>query len=134
MLVHIHLKKEEIQMNQCPICYDELEVRDCPPCHDCGWREIEIDHFKRGSHTFAIYEIYKGIKLTLCDFCCVDFGSYNSNYLGFIDNRRISFKHFNFVRNQSIERDKFCNNCGHRLKFLSFLRDIREKTKNSQKN
>ncbi|MEZ5008623.1 MAG: hypothetical protein R2753_10790 [Chitinophagales bacterium] len=114
---------------QCPICYHELEVRQCAPCHDCGHMEIEIEHFNQGKHNYNVYEIYKGLKLQLCNFCDVDFGSYKSEYLGFETNQRIGFEHmilYKNIENPSLEMDKFCPKCFQRLKFLTFLRDLRE--------
>jgi len=61
---------------QCPICYEVLEVRDLAPCDDCGWDPKEIDNFKENIHTYAEFEVY-GSKLTLCNFCDVDFSSYD---------------------------------------------------------
>lgn len=118
------MKKE-----QCPICYTELEAIECAPCHDCGHLELELKHFKEDLHKYTIYEVYKGLKLQLCDFCDVDFGSYKSAYLGFKDNRRIGYEHFAFVsevESPALEKDKFCPECQQRLKFLNFLRDLRE--------
>ena len=118
------MKKE-----QCPICYTELEVIECAPCHDCGHFELELKHFKEGRHKYTIYDVYKGLKLQLCDFCAVDFGSYKSAYLGFKDQRRIGYENFDFVsevESTILEKDKFCPECKQRLKFLNFLRDLRE--------
>lgn len=119
-----------MKMEQCPICFNELEVRECAPCHDCGWNvPTEIEHLKEGRHTYTVYDVYKGLTLTLCNFCAVDFGSYKPEYLGFHDDKRIGFEDFNYVKSIDhpvVEKDKFCPECGHRLKFLIFLRDLRE--------
>ena len=117
------MKKE-----QCPICYSELEVKELAPCDDCGCLEEEIDHFNNGRHKYNVYEIYKGLKLQLCDFCDIDFGSYNPSFFGFSDNRRLGygyFTHISFVKNPSIQKDKYCPDCNRGIKFLTFLRDIR---------
>src|SRR6185436_14378264 len=116
-------------MEQCPICYHELEVRDCAPCDDCGWEATEIEHFKEKKHTYNTYEIYKELRLTLCNFCDVDFGSYKPEYFGFRNGHRIGFEDFNFIsqmKNPRIVKDKFCPECLHRLKFLNFIFDIRQ--------
>lgn len=118
------MKKE-----QCPICYTELEVTECAPCHDCGHSELELKHFKEGIHRYNIYDVYKGLKLQLCNFCDIDFGSYKSGYLGFKDNRRIGYENFDFVSEvepAALEKDKFCPECNKRLKFLIFLRNLKE--------
>ncbi|MCE3230024.1 MAG: hypothetical protein K0S32_4575 [Bacteroidetes bacterium] len=115
-------------MEQCPICFEELIVQDCAPCDDCGHHPEELEHFKQNLHTYKTYEIYKGLRLTLCNFCEVDFGSYKSEYLGFKKGRRLGFQNFSFIqdiRSPQITKDKVCLNCSHRLKFLKFLSDIR---------
>lgn len=115
-------------MDQCPICFGELEVRDCAPCDDCGWQPNEIQDLKEMKHVYKTYEIYNGLRLTLCNFCDVDFGSYKPEYFGFKNGQRIGFQNFNFIRqldNPEIVKDKFCPECSKRLKFLRFLSDIR---------
>jgi hypothetical protein len=64
-----------MQATHCPICYGELEVREVTPCDDCGGRPKELEHFREGMHAYAIYEVFPGLELTLCDFCAVDFAS-----------------------------------------------------------
>jgi hypothetical protein len=116
-------------MRQCPICFNELEVRECAPCDDCGWDPIEIEHFKKGEHTYAIYEIFNGLKLTLCNFCDVDFGSYDFEYFGFERGKYLDLHDFNYVKDiefPQIETDKFCPACSRRLKFLNFVFKIRQ--------
>ena len=114
---------------QCPICYGPLEVIDCAPCDDCGHMPEEIDHLHQGQHDYKIYEVYHGLRLQLCDFCDVDFGSYKPEYLGFKHGRGIGWENFAFVaevHSPTVEKDKFCPECDRRLKFLTFLRDMRE--------
>ncbi len=117
-------------MDYCPICYGELEVRECAPCHDCGWNvPTELEDLRAGTHTYATYEIYKGLRLTLCNFCLVDFGSYRPEYFGFTDEQRLYFDSFHFIRDvhhPQPELDKYCTTCGHRFQFLKFLQAIRE--------
>ncbi|MGY3795823.1 hypothetical protein [Aquimarina sp. 433] len=121
------MKKE-----QCPICYSNLEVKEFAPCDDCGGLEEEINHFKNGIHKYTVYEIYDGLELQLCNFCDVDFGSYKSEYLGLLGNRRIGYENFKFissVQNPSIQKTKYCPECNKGIKFLTFLRDLRAKEK-----
>lgn len=116
-------------MEQCPICYTELEVRDCAPCDDCGWSPTEIDHFKENKHIYRTYDVYKGLRLTLCNFCDVDFGSYKSELLGFANGQRIGYENLHLIKEiktPQIAQDKFCPHCSYRLKFLNFLFDIRQ--------
>jgi len=119
------MKKE-----QCPICYSDLEKAECTPCHDCGWVKERIDDFLAKEGNFNVYELYDGLALQLCDPCKVDFGSYKSEFLGFKDGTRIGFENMNFVKsvdNSKLEIDKWCPECKMRLKFLSFISDLREK-------
>ena len=105
---------------------------ECAPCYDCGHLPEEIEHFKNGKHKYRIYDVHEGLRLQLCDFCDVDFGSYKSEYLGLENEKRIGFEDFEFIaelENPKLEKDKYCHECNKRLKFLIFLRDIREKNK-----
>ncbi len=117
-------------MDYCPICYEALEVRECAPCHACGWNvPTELEHLRAGTHTYATYEVYQGLRLTLCDFCLVDFGSYHPAYFGFTSEQRLGFEKFQFVKateHPAPEWDKFCPVCCGRLKFLKFLKTIRD--------
>jgi hypothetical protein len=116
-------------MEQCPICFGELEVRDCAPCDDCGWQPEEIVHLQQHLHTYSTYEIYQGLKLTLCNFCDVDFGSYKPEYFGFKHGERIGPEHFTFVKQldrPEVVKDKFCPECSKRLRFLNVLAEIRQ--------
>lgn len=123
-------------MEQCPICFSELELRECAPCDNCGWDvPTEIEHLKQKIHTYTTYEIYQGLRLTLCNFCAVDFGSYKSEYFGFNNGKRLHLSNFNFVKQveqPKVVKDKFCPECSARLKFLKFLADVRQI--NSTKN
>jgi hypothetical protein len=118
-------RKEE----QCPVCFGELEIRECAPCDDCGWNvATEIEDFKQKIHTYTTYDIYQGLRLTLCDFCAVDFGSYKSEYFGFKNEKRIGLGDFNLIRqveHPEVVKDKFCPECSARLKFLKFVAEIR---------
>ena len=119
-------------MEQCPICFGELETRDCAPCDDCGCDPKEILDLKEKKHVYKTYEVYDGFRLTLCNFCDVDFGSYKPEYFGFKDGRKIGFENFNFVRqidNPEIVKDKFCPECSKRLTFLRFLAAVRAQMK-----
>ncbi len=117
-------------MDYCPICYSALEVRECAPCHDCGWNvPTELEHLRTGMHTYATHEVHKGLRLTLCNFCLVDFGSYHPGYFGFKHGERLYLNEFHFVKtlqHSQPEWDKFCPACSSRLKFLKFLKAIRD--------
>jgi len=115
-------------MKQCPVCFEELTIQDCAPCDDCGCNQTEILHFKENKHTYKIYDVHKGLHLTLCDFCDVDFGSYDSKYFGFENGYQLSIKNFKFIKeieNPKISKDMFCAKCSHKINFLNFVFDIR---------
>lgn len=116
-------------MEQCPICYSKLEVRDCTPCDDCGWNLLNPEEVKSQKNIYRVYEVYKGLRLTLCNFCAVDFGSYKPEYFGFTNGHRIGFQHFHFIKEiqePNPVKDKFCPECSSRLTFLNFLFEIRK--------
>jgi hypothetical protein len=118
-----------MQETHCPICYGELEVREVAPCDDCGGQPKELEHFREAIHTYAIYEVFPGLELTLCDFCCVDFGSYNPEFLGLSKYARIGFDKMKLVRSldkPSLQLGKVCTQCGLRLTFARFVAQARD--------
>ena len=120
------MKKE-----QCPICFGKLEIVDTAPCCDCGHDQNEIVHYNEGKHTYHELEIF-GISIILCNYCMVDFSSYEPEYFGLSRSTKVgfgskSFKEIRILNHLSIQKDKFCPSCGHRLTFLKWLRDIRER-------
>lgn len=122
-------------MKQCPICFHDLEVRECTTCDDCGGTRstlTEMQQVDEQKDVYTIYEVYKGLNLTLCSFCAIDFGSYRPEYFGFENEQRLSITDFNFVKqieNPTIVKDKFCPECNRRLKFLNFVVAIRQSNK-----
>lgn len=123
-----YLKK--MKETHCPLCYTELIVRDTSPCMECGADEFEQDHYK--DHEYKEYELYFGQRLILCDFCDVDFGSYDPTYFGFPKGKRVGLEDWNFIKDvtdKELRKDKYCPNCNHRLAFLKFL-DVCRKNAN----
>jgi hypothetical protein len=113
----------------CPLCYAELEVRDVAPCDGCGASAEELEHFASGKHTYAEYEVFAPLKLTLCNFCDVDFGSSDPTFFGLPPNSRIGFQHMRLVqplREPALGKDKFCPVCKLRLSFLRFVHQARQ--------
>jgi len=115
----------------CPICYEKLEIIDVAPCNDCGWDETEIQHLKEKKHIYAEFEVY-GSKLILCNFCDVDFSSFQPSFWGFPDKERIGYGSEGFRKIEeipyeklSIRKDKFCPSCKGRLTFLKALAKAR---------
>ncbi len=113
--------------NYCPICYSKLEVKEVAPCMECGHLDEELEHFH--SHTFSEMRIFGELSLILCNFCQVDFGSFNPEFCGLPRNTKIGFKNMKFVRlieNVLIKKDKYCPECHHRIQFLNFVCQARE--------
>lgn len=118
-----------MQETHCPLCHGELEVRDVAPCDECGAVPQEIEHFVAGKHSYAEYEVFAPLKLTLCNFCDVDFGSSDPTFFGLPRNARIGYQFMRLVRpieKPALGKDKFCPVCNLRLSFLRFVRQARQ--------
>lgn len=118
-----------MQTTHCPICYEPLEVREVGPCMDCGSDPREVDEALAGVHTYAEYRIFGDLTLVLCNFCQVDFSSYDPTYFGLSPGKRVGMEYgWQFVRDVSpqIVKDKCCSKCGYRLPFLEFIIRARE--------
>lgn len=114
---------------QCPLCFGVLEVREVTPCDDCGAVPEEIEHFHQGKHTYQRLEVFPGLELNLCNFCMVDFGSYDPTFFGLPRVPRIGYERMRLVQREvalSIGKDKFCPECGRRLAFLKFVAAARD--------
>lgn len=111
-------------MNNCPLCHSELNNVDVTPCMDCG----AISNFSKGK--YIEYEILFSFTLVLCEFCSVDFGSYDPTYFGLDKNKKIGYEYFNFVKEipPIPIKDKYCTECGHRLAFLKFIEKCRDES------
>ena len=89
---------------------------------ECGGDELELDHYQ--DHDYSEYNTYFGQKLILCDFCELDFSSYDPTYFGFPLGKRLGLMDWEFIRNirdKELRKDKFCPKCEHRLPFLNFI-------------
>jgi hypothetical protein len=118
-----------MQETNCPLCYGELEVRDVAPCDECGAVPQEIEHFAYGKHTYAEYEVFPPLKVTLCNFCDVDFGSYDPTFFGLPPKARIGYQYMRLiepVRQPTLSKDKYCPTCNLRLSFLRFVHRSRQ--------
>jgi hypothetical protein len=112
---------------RCPICFGVLESREVAPCYECGHDPNELDHLAGGRHTFCEMRAF-GVDIVLCDFCRVDFSSYDPTCFSRVRGTRPE-RELVFVRdvlNPQQTRDKFCPGCGKRLAFLRFLARVRE--------
>ena len=122
-----------MKQKQCPICYTELESVICTPCHDCGHMEKQVEAFQEREEVYTVYEVDGELRLQLCGFCAVDFGSYEASYFGLPQGKSIGYEQLEFVaslENPSLEKDNYCPECNRRLKFLRFVEAMREKTQN----
>jgi hypothetical protein len=101
-----------MQETYCPLCYGELEVRDVAPCDECGALQQELEHFAARKHSYAEYEVFPPLKLTLCNFCDVDFGSGDPTFFGLPRSARIGYQFMRLVqpiqeRTSSVPRATF---------------------------
>jgi hypothetical protein len=95
----------------------------------CGGLPDDLQHFRDGEHTYHEVEVFPGHRLVLCSFCLVDLGSHDPTFCGLPPDARIGFEHMKCVRDvyePSISKDKFCPACGYRLRFLRFVRAVRD--------
>ena len=116
--------------SHCPLCYTQLETRRVAPCSECGGNPKELEHFAEGKHTYQDLEVL-GFPLTLCNFCMVDFGSFDPTFFGLEedDKAKVDYSQMKFVRDKidgEIEKDKYCPSCGYRLEFLKFVSNVRQ--------
>jgi hypothetical protein len=115
--------------SHCPLCFTKLQVRDVAPCAECGHLPEEIAHALAGKHKYAEMRICNALTVILCDYCQVDFGSHDADFLGLSGKKRIGFGEMVFVRaieNIHIGKDKYCHQCGYRLAFLDFIARVRK--------
>jgi len=86
-----------------------------------------MQHLAEERHVYAEMRAF-GIGIVLCDFCRVDFSSYNPTYFGRQKGMRPD-RELIFVRdeqNPQPSKDKYCPTCGRRLAFLRFLEKVRD--------
>lgn len=102
---------------------------------ECGGDEFELDHYRE--HSYKEYEVYYGQRLVFCDFCEVDFGSYDPTYFGFPQGTRLGLDDWEFVKyveDKELRKDKYCPNCQHRLPFLKFVDKCQQENKTTKHN
>ena len=117
----------KVAESHCPVCAAELEIRDVAPCFDCGWDPGELEHLAEGKHTYTEVLAF-GIPIVVCNFCLVDFSSYDPAFFGRPPRTKLGLGEFVEVRaitNPSGGKDKFCPVCRRRLAFLRFLAQVR---------
>ncbi|HKI04073.1 MAG TPA: hypothetical protein VKK31_18985 [Thermoanaerobaculia bacterium] len=81
-----------------------------------------------GKYTYAEYRYSGDLSLVLCNFCLVDFASYDPTYFGLPRGTCIDLGCFQFLRDVplTVTKGKFCAACGYRLPFLEFVLRVRE--------
>lgn len=96
---------------------------------ECGNLSQEIEHALVGKHTYAEMRIFGDLTLVLCDFCQVDFGSFNPEVFGLPKDARLGYQKMQFLRDVEdvrIGKDQVCPSCEYRLPFLKFVARARE--------
>ena len=98
---------------------------------ECGSDPREIDEARAGKHTYSEWRIFGDLSLVLCDFCSLDFSSYDPTFFGLPRGTRVGMdapRGWEFVREipPVITKDKCCPQCGYRLPFLEFVAHARE--------
>jgi hypothetical protein len=96
---------------------------------ECGGLPEELTHFREGEHTYHELEVLPGHRLILCNFCMVDFGSFDREFFGLPMSTNMGYGYMKLIRDvndPSLGKDKFCRDCGYRLKFLEFVRAVRD--------
>lgn len=119
-----------MKSTHCPMCYEPLEIREVSPCMDCGHDPAEVQHCLERRHTYAECRIFGELSLVLCNFCQVDFSSYDPAYFGLPPGKSTGMggRDWQLIREVSstVAKDKCCATCGHRLPFLEFVLQARE--------
>jgi hypothetical protein len=81
-------------------------------------------------------EVFEDWRLVLCDFCIVDFGSYNPSFFGLPRDRGVRWQDLRFIKRvhePSLGQDKYCPSCDHRLTFLNFVAAVRLKNQEGER-
>ena len=126
-----------MQIEQCPLCGEELLVKEVTPCIECGALEDRVqvlkqdiaEGFVHDSITYSEYRIFESIEASFCDFCVLDFGSYDPTYFGLPKGTKIGYEKMQFLKSiekPSVGKDKYCPSCNRRLAFIRFLLRARD--------
>ena len=110
----------------CPICKDQLETKTVTPCMDCG---AEAGEHTGPGESFWEVELQGQHRLTLCGFCREDFAAYHPGWFGLNPSSAVKQRDIKALRQVPavMEKDGYCNRCGHRQAFLNFLAQIRNR-------
>ena len=83
----------------------------------------ELEHLAKGKHTYTEVLAF-GIPIVVCNFCLVDFSSYDPAFFNRPARTKLGLGEFVELRaitNPSLGKDKFCPVCRRRLAFLKFV-------------
>ncbi len=113
-------------------------VVDTAPCWDCGHLPEEVEHFRSGRHEYRLVSAF-GERMVLCDFCVVDFGSYEPGFFGLPPSTRIGLGTQHLVVMEPVlapqlSKDAHCEGCSRRLKFLTWLEAVRRRHEGEEGN
>ncbi|WP_395742026.1 hypothetical protein [Prosthecobacter sp.] len=110
---------------QCPLCFSPLERREVAPCMDCGHHPEELQHLREGKHQYAEYEAFGKLPIVLCNFCWIDFLSYDPAYFGVSPRKLRAACPFPLLRviypPPEHTWDNVCPECQRRLAWLDFV-------------
>lgn len=115
----------------CPLYDAALVARRTAPCEQCGADSDSLERFRGGDQSYHLVRVLGGRELVLCLGCMVGFGTIDPVFLGVDGSADYGFEHMQVVReinNPTARSDHFCPECGYRLKFLSFVKDVRSHT------
>jgi len=94
----------------------------------CGHVSEEIEEFRAGNHKYHELEVFPGLPLVLCEFCQVDFSSYDPTYFGLPRDRTSDLRRMNMItedHTKETRSDLVCTKCNHPLPFLEFVAQAR---------
>jgi len=125
-----------MKTEQCPECGSELEIREVAPCAECGMladklavlRQDIHEGFAHDSIEYNVYSVLDKFRITLCDSCAVDIGSYESDYFGLPRDKRLDYCDLHIVKmlaKPGVGKDKYCPKCNRRLTFIKFALNVR---------
>lgn len=111
----------------CPLCAGVMEPRSAAPCEKCGADSDSLARFNAGEESYYLVKILRSRELVLCAGCMVGFGELEPEFLAASQRSDYGFERMEIVRqvNGSVRNDYFCPECGYRLKFLRFVKDLR---------
>ena len=117
-----------LSSGDCPLCSGPLEVRSVAPCEQCGADPDSLARFNAGDQSYHLVKALKGKEMILCTGCMLNFGSLDPSYLGVPAGTSYGFEHMEIVReikSPVVRADNFCPDCGYRLRFLRFVKEVR---------